>query len=90
MKVKEMLSIGSVVQLKNGTKRLMICGIKQTSIEENVEYDYVGVMYPEGFIGAEYQFLFNHEDIETVHFKGFEDEERNAFIENLSAYYKEN
>ena len=90
MKIEELLSIGSVVLLKNGTKKLMICGIKQTSVEDEQEYDYIGVMYPEGYIGGEYQFLFNHEDIETVCFKGFEDEERTTFINNLSAYYKEN
>ena len=90
MKISEMLSIGSVVLLKNGTKKLMVCGIKQTSVEDEKEYDYIGVMYPEGFIGGEYQFLFNHEDIETVYFNGYEDEERQNFINNLSSYYKEN
>ena len=90
MKISEMLPIGSVVQLKNGTKKLMVCGIKQTSLEDDKEYDYIGVMYPEGFIGGEYQFLFNHEDVETIQFKGYEDEERSRFIKNLSSFYENN
>ena len=90
MNIKSLLPIGSVVLLKNGVKKVMIVGIKQTSIDENIEYDYVGVLYPEGFLGGEYQFMFNHEDISTVYFKGYEDSERDAFIEKLAAFYAEN
>lgn len=89
MKIVEMLPIGSVVRLKEGAKRLMVCGVKQTDMDDDKEYDYIGVMYPEGYIGAEYQFLFNHEDIDEVYFKGYNDEEREEFIEKLSIYYNE-
>lgn len=88
MKIEEMLPIGSVIILKEGSKKLMVSGVKQTDTENNVEYDYIGVMYPEGYIGAEYQFLFNHEDIEEIFFTGYEDEERETFVKKLSNYYK--
>ena len=63
MKVQELFPIGSVVKLRNGIRPLMIFGIKQTNLETNEEYDYIGVLYPEGNMGDKTQFLFNHEDI---------------------------
>lgn len=90
MNISDLLPIGTVVSLKGGTKNLMIFGIKQTNADDNIEYDYIGVMYPEGFIGREYQFLFNHSDIGDVIFMGFEDKERDEFLSKLSAYYSEN
>ena len=90
MKIQELLPIGTVVLLKNAEKRVMIFGIKQTSTDWNEEeYDYIGVMYPEGYMGGENQFLFNHEDIATIVYTGYEDNERKGFIARLSQYYKE-
>ena len=58
MNIKDLLPIGSVVLLKNGTKRLMIAGIKQMDTEDTTkEYDYYGVMYPEGHVGENFQYL---------------------------------
>lgn len=89
MKVKELLPIGSVVLLKGGKKRLMIYGIKQTDNATEIEYDYISVLYPEGNMGEAGQYLFNHEDIEQVYFKGYEEEQREEFLENLSEFYGE-
>ena len=47
-------------------------------------YDYIGVVYPEGFIGNEYNFLFDHDNITDVIFRGYENPERNEFIEFLT------
>ena len=87
--IKELLPIGSVVGIKGAEKRLMIYSIKQISSEasEPVEYDYIGVLYPEGNVGQEMNFLFNHEDIETVFHAGYSDEERENFIATLDAAY---
>jgi hypothetical protein len=90
MKIKELLPIGTIVLLNEGTKRMMIFGVKQTHIVgTSIEYDYIGVVYPEGFMGDKNQYLFNHEDIGTIIFIGFEDDERKEFIENLSKFYNE-
>ena len=87
--IRKFLPIGSVVVLKNGTKRLMIFGIIQSNAENPAEeYDYIGVPYPEGNMGQDYQYLFYHNDIEKVYFKGFEDVERQEFIDNLEEFYK--
>ena len=88
--IKELLPIGSVVILEGGEKRVMIFGVKQTNeVDENesIEYDYIGVLYPEGNMGQDFQYLFNHGDIKEVFFRGFEDDERAQFIENLEEVY---
>ena len=87
MEIKKLLPIGSVVLLEEGKKRLMIYGITQTEQETQQEYDYIGVVYPEGNMGQGTQFLFNHNQIKEVFYKGFEDEERRMFIERLADYY---
>lgn len=88
MEIRDLLPIGSVVLLKDGQKRVMIYGVKQTDTSTDKEYDYISVLYPEGNMGEESQFLFNHSDIEEVYFRGCEDEERDEFIENLAKYYE--
>ena len=90
MKITELLPIGTIVLLKEGEKRLMINGIKQTNASgDGKEYDYLGILYPEGHIGDEFQYLFNHEDISEIVFKGYEDDERKEFIAKLAKVYGE-
>ncbi len=89
--IKDLLPIGSIVSLNNAKKKLMICGIKQQGQENpEREYDYLGVFYPEGNIGEEYKFLFDHTDIKEIIFRGFEDIERQTFIDRLETFYQEN
>lgn len=86
--IKDLLPIGSIVLLKEGKKKLMVAGIKQTDVSDlKQEYDYLGLLYPEGSIGENFQYLFNHEDINEVFFRGYEDEEREVFIGKLSEIY---
>lgn len=81
-----LLPIGSIVLLKGGAKKLMITGIKPVKEDDpNRIYDYIGVVYPEGFIGNEYNFLFDHDNITDVIFRGYENPERKEFIEFLTA-----
>lgn len=89
MEIKNLLPIGSVVLLKGGQKKLMICGIKQVdSDDDDKEYDYLGIFYPEGHIGSKFQYLFDHEKIEKIFFRGYEDEERSEFLSKLETVYK--
>lgn len=74
------LPIGSVVLLKNSTKKLMITGFAQVSAENpNKIYDYVGCVFPEGFLGPDKTFLFDSSQIETIFFIGYQDQEQMAF-----------
>ena len=88
-KIATLLPIGSVVMLQDAQKALMIYGVCQNEKESNTEYDYIGVLYPEGNIGADTQFLFNHKDIAKVLFTGYETPERERFILQLQAFYTE-
>ena len=89
MKIKDLLPIGSIVRLHDGEKRLMIIGIMQSDASGNdKEYDYLGILYPEGHIGDKFQYLFNQEDIEEVIFRGFEDDERIEFLNKLTNLYE--
>lgn len=89
MKIKDLLPIGSIVRLHDGEKRLMIIGIMQSDASGNgKEYDYLGILYPEGHIGDQFQYLFNQEDIEEVIFRGFEDDERIEFLNKLTNLYE--
>lgn len=80
------LPIGTVVMLKEGKKRVMITGFLSMAGEENNQkaYDYSGCIYPEGFLSSNQVCLFNHEQIDTVYFKGFIDEEEISFKNKLN------
>lgn len=79
---KDLLPIGSVVLLKGGNKRLMICGRIQTRQGEDTIYDYCGCYYPEG-IEPSNMFFFNRDAIETIFFIGFQDVEEIALREEI-------
>ncbi len=87
MDITKLLPVGSVIRLKNATKRLFVVGIAQES--QGKHYDYVGMLYPEGFISDEYTFLFNQEDIDEVVFIGFIDTEHQMFRSNLNTIITE-
>lgn len=80
---KDLLPIGSVVLLKGGNKRVMICSRIQTRAGETKIYDYTACYYPEGIVAADSMFFFNHDAIERVFFIGFQDEEEIAFHQVL-------
>lgn len=89
MKIKDLLPIGSIVLLKDGEKRLMVNGIMQNDAGGTKNnYDYLGILYPEGHIGEGFQYLFNHEDIVEIIFRGYEDDERKEFLTKLSSLYE--
>ena len=55
--MKNLLPIGSVVLLKDATKKLVIIGILQVNPSENKIYDYLGVPYPEGYVSSDMKTL---------------------------------
>ena len=80
-KLNQLLPIGSVVLLKKKKKRLMITGVFPIQTEEEEVYDYIAVIYPEGYIGPRSNYVFNHGDIEEILFKGYDDEERKGYLD---------
>lgn len=79
---KNLLPIGSVVLLKGGNKKIMICGRIQTKVDDNAIYDYSACYYPEGMM-SETMYFFNRDQIERVYFIGFQDEEELQYRENV-------
>lgn len=81
MKYEKYLPIGTVVILKGGKKRIMITGFCCTANKKR--YDYCGLIYPEGYIRSELQFLFDHEQIEKIYYLGLNDIENKEFHNRL-------
>ncbi|AOM12120.1 DUF4176 domain-containing protein [Bacillus sp. S70] len=80
----QLIPIGSIVILKEGTKKLMIFGRKQqVETDEIRKFDYMGCPYPEGYINPDFTYLFNHDDIQEVVSTGYEDQEERTFQENV-------
>lgn len=82
----DLLPVGSVILLKGATKKLVIMGIMQAKAEDASKvYDYMGVPFPEGYIGKDSVFLFDHDKINDVIFTGYDNPERKLFLELADA-----
>lgn len=90
MNFDKYLPIGTVVTLKGGTKRIMITGFccKENN-EASKVFDYCALLYPEGFIENHFM-LFDHSQIEKIHYIGLNDDENKLFQNNLKNYMEQN
>ena len=88
MNNEKYLPIGTVVLLKGGSKRVMICGFCCQGKNDNKIYDYIGCLSPEGFISSDKNLLFDHEQIDKVINLGLIDEEEKQFKEKLNSLVK--
>ena len=87
--MKELLPVGSVVLLQGATKKTIIAGILQMKEDDPTQvYDYLGFPYPEGFMGQGSSYLFHHEDINDVVFRGYDNPERAGFLEFMETVYQ--
>ncbi|MED0681370.1 DUF4176 domain-containing protein [Aneurinibacillus thermoaerophilus] len=84
--MKRLLPLGSVVLLKEGTKRVMIYGRIQRQADNNKIWDYIACLYPEGNIDPNQAYLFDHEQIDTVCFTGYQDMEEIMFNQEIQAF----
>ena len=83
------LPIGTVVMLKEGSKRVMITGFCTIGGEnKNKIFDYCGCLYPEGFISSNQNLLFDHSQIEKIYHMGLIDEEEEDFKNKLADIIK--
>ncbi|MDO4466320.1 MAG: DUF4176 domain-containing protein [Bacillota bacterium] len=85
--MKELLPLGSIVTLKNGTKRVMIVGRLQNKVGEDTLYDYASVLWPEGVLDSSHFYLFNQENIDCLYHIGLQDSEEFAFRSRLEEEY---
>lgn len=83
------LPIGTVVLLKDGTKRIMINGFCTMDANKPTKiYDYSGVLFPEGSLSSDQTLLFDHDQIARVDHLGLEDKEEKEFKVKLAKIAK--
>ncbi|MFD2131697.1 DUF4176 domain-containing protein [Pseudogracilibacillus auburnensis] len=72
---KHYVPVGSVVGLKNDSRRLLIIGRQLYSETNHVIRDYAALEYPNGFVSSKEKFiLFDRTDIEIIYHYGYVDE----------------
>ena len=87
MKISGRLPAGSVVLLKDSTKKLKVMGFYQSSPDHPGRiYDYCGCLYPEGYLSPERIYLFGDEMIDRVFHVGYMDEEQFELQRKLEAF----
>ena len=87
MEKTNLLPLGSVVYLKEGTKKVMIIsrGIIMKNGEDRIFFDYGGVLFPEGLQDDKMAY-FQHENIMKVVFEGYRDLDDEAIVARISDY----
>ena len=83
--MEALLPIGSIVLLKESSKRLMIYGRLQRELDGERIWDYIACLYPEGNINPDHSFLFDHDQIDNIFFLGFQDEEEIKFQQYMQS-----
>ncbi|MBQ5560724.1 MAG: DUF4176 domain-containing protein [Lachnospiraceae bacterium] len=80
----EFLKLGSIILVKENSKKFMIIGrAVNLKTEKGLEYyDYELCTYPEGIMGEDVAFV-KHKDVEKVIFEGYEDEEGEEFVNKI-------
>lgn len=81
--MNDYLPVGSIVLLKDATKKVVIIGYAVVEESSTEVWDYLGCVYPIGVIGMNKNLLFNKEQIDKVVFTGYSDEEGKNFISQL-------
>lgn len=87
----EFLPLGSIVLLKGGTQKVLIISraLKVRNGNEEYFFDYGGVAYPEGLVGAQMAY-FNADKINKVVFEGYCDIDNENIVESINQFINEN
>ena len=86
-----MLSIGTIIYLKEGTGKLMILNrgpIIELDGEEQF-FDYAACNYPQG-LDVENTLYFNEENIDEIIFEGYQDDDEKRFQKLYKEWMEEN
>lgn len=87
---RELLPIGSVVNLKGTEKPMMVCGFCPTGpARPGYVYDYSGFPYPEGYMDTLKIYQFDNEQIERVLALGYQDRETFVYMNALQQKIEE-
>lgn len=85
-----MLPIGTLVFLKEGTRKIMILNRGPIIEIDGVQsmFDYSGCFYPQGLV-PDNVFYFNEENIDQIVFQGYNDGEEERFQQIFADWIKE-
>ncbi|MDR0299876.1 MAG: DUF4176 domain-containing protein [Streptococcaceae bacterium] len=94
MNTTQLLPLGSIVYLKEGTEKVIIAARGQLVQAKELDdkptyYDYMGNLYPSGF-DVKNTYYFTRESIEKVIFTGYQDEEETRYTEVLEEWQEDN
>ena len=87
MNVGNLFPIGTVVTVKDANKSMMIIGVLPEN--DGKRYDYIAVLYPEGYLTEKQIYLFNHDDVVKVEYLGYMNAEYQFFRQDLEQIMKE-
>ena len=87
MNVGNLFPIGTVVTVKDANKSMMIIGVLPEN--DGKRYDYIAVLYPEGYLTEKQIYLFNHDDVVKVESLGYMNAEYQVFRQDLEQIMKE-
>lgn len=81
----DFIPLGSVVFLKGGTQKVMIIARAITAERggKTFYFDYGGVLYPQGLVGAQMAY-FNNDDIRAIAFIGCNDEDNQVILDAIN------
>ena len=82
------LPLGSVVILKGAQRAISIIGFCPVIKVNNRQYDYLGVPYPEGYLGQNSVLSFDHEKIDKIYSVGFSNDDEKQFKKKLNETVK--
>ncbi len=93
IRVKDFLPLGSVVNVKGMNRKIMIIEYlanvpeKVYPVREDDKdrkyFEYMGILWPDGDVDPTKRILFDHDDIDTVHFSGYINEESIELLNDL-------
>ena len=84
MSETNLLSLGTVVKLKESEALyFMVIGYYPVEQETEQLFEYSGLLYPQGFLNQGHIYMFNSQDIDSVVFQGYSDDESKEFREGI-------
>ncbi len=92
MEDNEVLSIGTVVKLRDSKGLAMVISFGMLANKDGKEilYDYLGCPYPQGVITTDYFIYFDKKDIDEVVFNGYSNDTdkecKKGYLELRKAY----
>jgi len=86
---KDLLTLGTLVKLSNISEKVLIIGFRGID-DRKIMFDYIGLVYPYGFIDRKNVLLFNNSDVERILYDGYMSQEEIEFKNEINNVYYSN